>query len=254
MTRLLKSPSHRVLLRRMSEEKPERKGIDIADWIKLIGYVAAILVASTSLLSSSGYIPSWWFSFSLIFLIGLILSVPVMIFYKPISKETKEWRLEQKRNAVAERRSLEFENLVNDSISFNSTIRSITDKLRAYYGKGFQGLQTHGEDEIRNSLYEIQAELKQCNKSFRDLYLIVKNFELVLRMYKYNLRAIEEFVNIVQTETQKPVMKEIEIDFESFREKYNYFVKDFKEYCQKVNQEIGDRQFPEWAIEHVQKW
>lgn len=161
---------------------------------------------------------------------------------------------------VAERHFLGFENLLDASKGFNSTIRSISDTLRTHYGNeiqkglGIHGLQSHSESEIQNSLYEIEAELKESNKTFRDLYLIMKHFELVLKMYKQNLKAIDEFARVIQAVTQKPIAKGIEADFESFREKYNYFVKDFMDYCQKVNQELGEREFPEWAIDYLQKW
>jgi len=240
--------------------KEEKKGIDVAEWLKLIGYVAAILVASTSLLSASGNVPSWWFDFSLIFLIMLILSVPCMIFAKPLSKRVKNFNLKNRRNTIAERYFLGFKNLVDDSKRFNSSIRSISDKLRTHYqneinrGLSVHGLQTHTENEIQSSFYEIDRELNESNKTFRDLFLIMKHFELVLKMYKKNLKAIEEFAKVIQAVTQKPIVKGIETEFEDFREKYNYFVKDFKDYCQKVNQELGEREFPEWAIDHIQKW
>ena len=57
----------------MFEEKKEeekKKGLDIKDWVQLVGVMVAILVAGTTLLSLSGKVPSWWFDFSLILLIA----------------------------------------------------------------------------------------------------------------------------------------------------------------------------------------
>jgi hypothetical protein len=82
----------------------------------------------------------------------------------------------------------------------------------------------------------------------------MKHFEVVLNIYERNLKIIDEFAREMQYVTKKPIAKGIEAEFENFREKYNYFVKDFQDYCRKVNQELGEREFPEWAIDHVKKW
>jgi hypothetical protein len=242
------------------DEKEKKKGLDIADWIKLIGYVAAILVATTSLLSARGDIPSWWFDFSLIFLMMLIFSVPVMIFAKPISKKVSKLRVERKRNTIAQKYLLEFKNLVEASRTLSYSIRSILDSLRNHYSNDIKSslvlhiLQSYNDQEIQNFFYSIDKELNESNKTFRDLLLIMKRFELVLYIHKKYLKIIEEFVHEIMNLTQKPIAKGIEAEFESFREKYNDFVKDFQDYCKKVNQELGDRVFPEWASEYVKKW
>lgn len=117
-------------------------------------------------------------------------------------------------------------------------------------------LQSLAESEIRNKFFEIEARLNESNKTFRDLYLIMKQFELCLNTYTRHLKIIEVFAHEMMTQTGKRVAiaKGIEDEFEAFREKFNDFVKDFKDYCREVNQELGEREFPEWAIDRIKKW
>jgi hypothetical protein len=238
------------------EKKPSR----ITDFVAIISVMVSILVAGTSLLSSSGYIPEWWFHFSLIFLIVLAFSVPVMIFTKPISKKVSKLRVERKRNTIAQKYLLEFKNLVDASRTLSYSIRSILDSLRNHYSNDIKSslvlhtLQSYSDQGIQNSFYSIEKELNESNKTFRDLSLIMKQFELVLDIHKKYLKIIEELVHEIMNLTQEPIAKGIEAEFESFREKYNDFVKDFQDYCKKVNQELGDRVFPEWAMEYIKKW
>ena len=243
-----------------TNEKAEKKGLEITDWVKLVGVMASILVAITMLLSASENVPSWWFQFSLIFLMGLVFSVPCMIFAKPISKRVKKLKLERKQNAITRKHFAEFKNLVDASKKFNRSIRDILQSLRTHYASEIKSpmtidtLQSYNESEIQRMFYYIDKELEESNKTFRDVCLIMKHFEFVLNIYKRYLKIINGFARGIENVTKKPIAKGIEKEFESFREKYNYFVKDFQDYCQKVNQELGEREFPEWAIEHVKKW
>lgn len=242
-----------------TNEKEEKKGLDITDWVKLVGVIASILVASTTLLSAGGNVPSWWFNFSLIFLMGLVFSVPCMIFAKPISKKVKKFNLKRKQNAIAQKHFAEFRSLVDASKRFNISIRDILYSLRTHYKNNIESsLAKHAlsydEYEIDNCFIYIEKELSESNVTFRNLSLAMKLFESVLNFYKRYLKTIEVLVHEITSLTEKPIAKGIEKEYESFREKYNYFVKDFKDYCRRVNQELGEREFPEWAIDHVEKW
>jgi len=243
-----------------TNEQEEKKGLEIVEWVKLVGYVASILVASTSLLSLSGIAPSWWFHFSFIFLIGLIFSIPCVVFAKPISKSVKKFRLNRKRNAIAQKHFSRFKDLVDIAKRFASPMRSIEDSLRTHYKNRIQNslamhvLQSHSESEIRQSFYEIEERLNESDKSFRDLYLIMRHFEFCLNIYTRHLKIIEVFAHEMMIQSGKPIAKGIEAEFEAFREKFNDFVKDFRDYCREVNKELGEREFPEWAIDYVKKW
>ncbi|MDH5450733.1 MAG: hypothetical protein OEY24_04620 [Candidatus Bathyarchaeota archaeon] len=246
----------------IENEKERKKGLEIIEWVKLIGYVASILVASTTLLSLSGYVPSWWFHFALIFLIGLIFSIPFVVFYKPISKSIEKSRLKRKQNAIARKHFAEFKDLVDIARRFASPIRTIQDSLRTHYEDKIQSslamhvLQSHVELEIRRKFFEIEERLNESNKTFRDLRLIMEQFELCLDIYKRHLKIIEEFAHEMITYSGKriAIAKGIEDEFEAFREKFNDFVKDFQDYCRNVNKELGKREFPEWAIHRIKKW
>ena len=138
----------------------------------------------------------------------------------------------------------------------------LKDSLRTHYTNRIQSslamhvLQSLAESEIRNKFFEIEARLNESNKTFRDLYLIMKQFELCLNIYTRHLKIIEVFAHEMMTQTGKRVAiaKGIEDEFEAFREKFNDFVKDFRDYCREVNQELGEREFPEWAINRIKKW
>ena len=229
------------------------------EWVKVVGYIASILVASTSLLSASENVPAWWFHFSLIFLMGLVFSVPCVIFTKPISKRIKRYRLGKKQNTIAQRHFSRFEDLVYTAKRFNSPLMRVKDSLRTHYENKIQSslamdaLRSNIESEIRNKFFEIEEMLKESNKTFRDLYLIVKQFELCLYIYKGQLKIIEEFAHEMMVQTNKPIAKGIEAEYEAFREKFNDFVKDFKDYCRIANKELGEQKFPEWAIDRIKK-
>ena len=242
-----------------TSEKEEKKGLRITDLVAIVSVMVSILVAGTSLLSASGNVPSWWFHFSLIFLMGLVFSVPCMIFAKTISKKVKKFNLKRKQNAIARKQFAEFKDLVDASKRFNISIRDILHSLRTHYKNNIKSsLAKHTLSydgyEINNYFIYIEKELSESNMTFRDLSFIMTNFESVLNFYKRYLKIIEVFVHEIISLTGKPIAKGIEAEYESFREKYNYFVKDFKDYCRKVNQELGEREFPEWAIDHIKKW
>ena len=182
-----------------------------------------------------------------------------MIFAKTISKKVKKFNLRRKQNAIARKQFAEFRSLVDASKRFNISIRDILYSLRAHYKNNIKSsLAKHTLSydgyEINNCFICIEKELSESNMTFRDLSFIMTNFEGVLNFYKRYLKIIEVFVHEIASLTGKPIAKGIEAEYESFREKYNYFVKDFKDYCRKVNQELGEREFPEWAIDHIKKW
>lgn len=241
-------------------EKEEKKRPRLTELFAFVSVVVSIIIAGTSLLNYSGNVPLWWFHFSFIVLIALAVFTPIMIFIQPISERVKKWRLKGKRNAVSRKYFSEFRDLVDASKRFNRSIRDILHSLRTHYANEIKSpmtidtLQSYNESEIQNMFHYIDKELEESNKTFRDVCLIVKHFEFVLNIYKRYLRIINEFARGIQNVTKKPIAKGIEKEFESFREKYNYFVKDFKEYCHKVNQELGEYDFPEWALDHVKKW
>lgn len=243
-----------------TNDAEDKKRLDIKDWVKIVGVIASILVASTSLLSASGNVPSLWFDFSLIFLILLIFSVPSMIFAKPISKRFKSWKTGRRQDAIAQKHFKELRDLVYVSKRFNSDIRNIGADLKRFYPNDVNTsladhtLESYNESVIRNTFFEIERMLEESNKNFRDIYLIMRCFNFCLGNYTSYLKILEVFAHQIMSTQGKPIAKGIEAKFESFREKYNYFVKDFKDYCRRVNEELGEHQFPEWSIEYVEKW
>jgi hypothetical protein len=243
-------------------EKEEKKGPRIAELAAVVSVMVSILIASTTLLNNSGNLPSWWFGFSLILLIALIFFMPIMIFVKPVNEKIREARLGRKRDSVSRKYAPQFKDLVANSRNFNYDIRTTMDSLKNHYTNDIKSqlamfvLQDYGQrqQEIDNILFDIEKEIDKSDKTFRNFYLIMKRFESVLDTYKRNLKIIEVFVHEIMTSTEKPIAKGIEAEFEVFREKYNDFIKDVKDFCHKINQETESYDFLEHPFEHLKKW
>jgi hypothetical protein len=241
-------------------ENEGKKGPGIAELAAAVGVMVSILIASTTLLNNSGNLPSWWFSFSLIVLIALIFFMPVMIFARPVYDQIRYVRLGRKRNSVSREHASEFKDLVERSRRFSYDIRNIMNSFRNYYTNDIKSLltisllQDYGQQRIDNVMFNIEKDIDKSDKTFRDLYLIMMHFESVSDIHKRNLEIIEVFAHEMMTTTQKPIPKGIEAEFETFREKYNYFVKDITDFYHKVNQESESNVFPEHSFEHLKKW
>ena len=134
------------------------------------------------------------------------------------------------------------------------------DSLRTHYAGDIKSqlemfsLQYSNQQEIDNIMFNIEKEIDKSDKSYRDLYLIMKRFESFSEIHKRNLRIIDVFVHETVTSTKEPIAKGIEASFEAFREKYNDFVKDMIDFCHKMNQESESEDFPEHSFEYVNKW
>lgn len=241
----------------MSEK--EKKDPRIAELAAIVSVMVSILIASTTLLNNSGNLPSWWFGFSLIVLIALILFMPIMIFAKPVREKIKEARLGSKRDSISRKNASQFKDLVSRSRRFNYDIRNTMDSLRNNYVSDIKNqlamslLQNINLTAIDNITYDIEKEIDKSDKTFRDIYLIMKRLETVLDTQRENLRTIEVLAHYIMTSTEKPIAKGIEAEFEAFREKYNDFIKDTNDFYHNINQESESHDFPE-HFEYVKKW
>lgn len=134
------------------------------------------------------------------------------------------------------------------------------DNLRSHYASDIKNqlamssLQEHGQQEINEIMFDIERDIDASDKTYRDFLLIMKRFKLVSDIQRRSLKVIEVFAHEMMTTTEKPIAKSIEAEFEAFREKYNYFVKDITDFCNKVNQESKSNDFPEHSFEHLKKW
>jgi len=107
------------------KEQEEKKDSRLKDIAGLVGLTVSFLVAGTSLFSNSEKIPLWWFQLSFIILIFLTVSMPIVIFSKPISKRIQQYELKRKRNAVSRKYFSEFKDLVWKFRNFNNSINDI---------------------------------------------------------------------------------------------------------------------------------
>ena len=134
------------------------------------------------------------------------------------------------------------------------------DSLRNHYTNDIKSqlelfsLQYSNQQEIDQTMFNIEKEIDKSDKSYRDLFLIMKRFESFWEIHKRNLRITEVFAHEIMISTKEPIAKGIEASFEAFREKYNDFVKDMTDFCHKMNQECESEDFPEHSFDYVNKW
>ena len=237
------------------------KRLGIKELIEGIGVLVAILVAGTSLLSNSGNLPSWWFDFSLVFLIVLTFIVPTVIFWGSISKRLGKFNLNRKKDAVARKYFTEFEDLLENFRRTTDLLPRILDSLRSEFDPKLKEkmgllpsylLQEYGRNDLTHPLYNLNKGFESSNRSFRELCLLLDEFEIVIYSVRRLLRIIFIFVEEMKKEYSIP--DGVEREFEDFREKYNAFLRDFKKYAKKGNKEIGELAFPEFVGEFIKKW
>jgi hypothetical protein len=243
-------------------ESEKEKNPKITELAAVVSVMVSILVAATSLLSNSGNLPPWWFDFSLILLIALTFFMPTMIFAKPIKGRIRKVRLDRKRDSVSRKHALEFKEQVANFRRYGYDFKNIVDNLRSHYAENIKSqLITHilqqesqNGNEINNSLFSMEKEIEESNKTYPSIYLLAKRFEYILTSFQKSLKVIEVFVHEMASNAGKPVSKGIEKDYESFRERYNDFLNDFGKFCHKMNQEAECRDFPEYSFSHLEKW
>lgn len=245
---------------RVTTEEPEtKKSPRITEIAALVSVMVSILVAATSLLSNSGNLPSWWFDFSLILLIALTFFIPIMIFLRPIRERVEQRRLHGKLNGIARRCMPKLKDLVIRSRVFNNSARTLMDNIKRQYENEIKSqlvahiLGSYNESETYNATVVIEREIDESDKTYRDLCLLMKQFESVLESYKRNLKIHETFAHEIMTTTEKPLARGLEADYEAFREKYNDFLKDVTDFCHNINQETGRWDFPEHSFEYFKK-
>jgi hypothetical protein len=245
----------------MTAEIPEgKKGPRITEIVAIVTLMVSILVAVTSLLSNSGNLPSWWYQFSFVFLIILMFSVPIILFQGPIRDWVADVMLTRGRDSVSRKHASEFRDLVVGADNFTNLISALLGNIRRHYANeiksslAMHALESYNEQEARNELYKIRADIEESDVNFRELCLHMDKFEMVLNTFKRSLKILEVFAHEVMTSGEKPIAKGIEAEYEAFREKYNDFLKDLTAFCHKMNQETEAYDFPEHHFEYLKKW
>ena len=243
-------------------EPEKEKSPKITELAAVVSVMVSILVAATSLLSNSGNLPPWWFDFSLILLIALTFFMPTMIFAKPIKGRIGKARLDRKRDSVSRKHASEFKELVIGFRKCHYEFKNLVDNLRSHYRDIIQSpLTTHilqqesqNGNEINTILFDMEKEIDESEKTFREIHLLMERFEFILTNFQKNLKVVEVFAHEMMSTTGKPVSKGIEGEYESFREKCNSYSNDFSKFCHKMNEEAKCRDFPEYSFGHLEKW
>jgi hypothetical protein len=245
--------------------------LDIADWVKLVGYVASILVACTALLNYSGNIPSWWFSFSFIFLMILIFSVPLMIFANPISEKIRNFNETKKQDSVVQRHFKEFQSLVD---KFQRALYPISElwsmikqQCQIRLDTRISISQSHeressafplyilekvefNSNQMQNRFYGIAAHCERFRGDFGSFSLLIDEFSRFLNDAEKQVQILSVYATEMKlTETNPQIVKR----YEEFREQYNIFANAYIDYCHRLNQELGGFTFPA-HIECIKKW
>jgi hypothetical protein len=238
----------------VQKEKKERPKL-----FEVLSILISVLIAGTTLLNFRGQLPEWWFQTSLVVLLLIVAVIVINIMIPTISSGFRQWRVKRKRNRIAQKYFSEFKSLVDECRNHDYAIRNIGLALYQNYRNYVKSpvaeyvLQRYNEGESEQLLYNINEEMKEWDKSFNNLFLITKHFELLLLGFRRNLNVIEQFAHEIMI-GEKTISKGIENDYEKFREKYNYFLNRFKEYCQRVNREIEEDKFPERSFDMIAKW
>jgi len=241
------------------EEPEEREGPRVAELAAVVGVLVSIIVAATSLLSNSGNLPSWWFAFSLILLVALALFMPIMVFMTPVRERIEERRTIGKLNGISRKYIPKLKDLAIKSRVFNNSVRTLMNNMKSHYQNDIKSplaayaLENYSDTEVQNTIFNIEKEIDESNRTYRDLCLLMKRFESVLDTYKKGLKVVEVFAHEIMTTTEKPIAKGLEADYEAFREKYNDFLKDVTDFCHNINQETGRYDIPEHSFEYLKK-
>ena len=238
------------------EKKRSQKITEIA---AVVGIIISVIVAVTTLFNSAN-LPLWWFILSVISLISLTiltLSLLFIAFSRPLTEKLKARRDESKRKAIVGKYAREFEDLTNRAWSFESTIENFFRILNELYKTKITSMLcshimvSFKQNQTESSFRKIRQGIEK-SKTYHEFALIAEHFEVVLNTYQRSLKEIEVFVNDLTVQGEK-MPKGIVDDFEAFREKYNYFLKDVNDFSHKINQQTNRNDFPE-HLEYLKKW
>lgn len=237
----------------------KEKSSRITEIAVVISLIVSILVFVTNLLSNSGNVPSWWFYISLIVLVVFMLFVPIMFFSQPINEQIQIRKKERKRNAIARKYASEFKDLVFKTRDFDRLIPNFFNVLNNHYKDKITSqlcshimMESFYQNRTESSMQHIENDIDN-SKTYHELVLVARHFELVLNTYQRSLKQIELFIYDMILSEKGQVPKGISDDFEAFREKYNHHINNINEFFHKINREIDRFDFPE-HFELLKKW
>lgn len=245
----------------------EKKNSRLRDIIPAIGVMVSILIAGTSLLSSSGYIPSWWYHFSLIFLIALTFVIPFMVFYEPISKKYENFRIERKRNKIAKEHYDELRDLIDEFMNSVYAFSEVRDRLKNQVRNFVEHSVIDKEQKIIPQLPTIRARstAETINLILNDIPIVkihhwsmlrenplIKNFDgsfrhfsAILEELRHNMEIMGEIIKVIRQLIVRFVKyQSLNTDLiyahKIFREKYNKYVDRYDEFVKKLNRVLKD--------------
>jgi hypothetical protein len=245
-------------------EKEKKRGLDVQVWVALVGFVVSVLVAITTLLSLGRDVPSWWFESSLVFLIALALSMPAVVFWKPISERVMRFKKTRKEDSIVRWHFKEFEGLIEKLQRVLYPISDLWNMTKTHYQThhvrptdNVEMLPVYVIDKFlydQNQLYNKFNGLTERCKGFcgskRDFSLLISEFNRFIEDAQSQVRILSVYANEMRLSTANPqILKK----YEEFREQFNIFINDYMNYCHRLNVEFGERTFSE-SFETIQKW
>lgn len=242
-------------------EEPQEEKKEPRRLFEFLTIVVAVLVAGTTLWSNREKVPEWWFNTTSIVLF-IIVAVMVLDKTSPfLSDKLREWRTERNRNKIARKYFPEFKDLV-DGFVMNASygIFGTLQNLRGHFEPIMREkigliplylLQVHNRNDIEGPIYSLKRRFDESSETFSELLLSVDQFNIILEICEKILKMIFDFQREIKKEHKMP--ERIETEYEESREKYNDFIKYYKRYCHKLNQELGESFFSE-HFDLAKKW
>ena len=227
---------------------------------EVLTIIVAVLVAGTTLWSNREKVPELWFNTTLIV---LVVIVAVMMLDRTSSfwlNRLREGRKKRERNRIARKYFAEFKDLVDGFRSASYGIFSVLQNLRGHFEPKIREkmgllplylLQVHNRNDVESPLNSLKRKFDEGNETFRELTLLIDQFNIILEICEKMLKLMFEFQREIKKEYKMP--ERIETEYEEFREKYNDFIKYYKRYCHKLNQELGESVFSE-HFDLAKKW
>jgi hypothetical protein len=244
----------------ISEPQQKEKKSRLTELFAFVGVIVSIIIAGTTLWNYSANVPSWWFIASFLILIVLTFLTIVMFVFEPLSKRIRSYRLKQRKDRTAKKYFSEFLDLAE---SFRKSIYPLFYALQELKGKVEPQLrekmgnlplrltQIHQRTDVENPIINLVNRFGESEKTFRELVILTDNFDMIIDINQKIMKLFCEFYREAKNDYTIP--ENVERQYEEFRDKYNAFLRDFRKQCHRVNEEIGENIFPEYAGDFANK-
>lgn len=249
------------------DKEEEKKPSRITELVAIGGFMVAILIAGTSLMSNTANIPLYWFHFSFIILIALAVFIPSVILYRPISEKVRKWNVRMKRNALARRKFIELQDLVESFMSASYSTFTVLEKMRGKFQQEIREkigllpvnlLQIYDRKDVQDPLFALRDRLKTSEVTFVEFTFLIGQLNIILGIHEKWLEVLSEFRKGIKDDAKASIefkiSEYIEREYEEAREKHNDFIKSYKKFCRMLNRELEEERFFKDYFSLAKKW